>query len=264
MHKLTMYQVDTFSNELFHGNPAAVIPLEKWLNKSRLQNIATENNLSETAFFVFNGDGYHLRWFTPNQEVPLCGHATLASAFVIFNHLRPELNTVSFDTLSGNLSVNRHDDMLVLDFPRYTLRPCEAPETLLRGFNIRPRKVFKTVEDPNYYGIYAAETDISALKPNLAHLEKLHPFGVVVTAPGETSDFVSRYFAPGAGIPEDPVTGSIHCGLIPYWSEQFGRKKLFARQLSARGGELHCELSEGRVSIGGKAVLYLEGTIYVQ
>lgn len=258
-----MYQVDAFANEVFQGNPAAVIPLEKWLSDTHLQDIAAENNLSETAFFVSKDDGYHLRWFTPKQEVPLCGHATLAAAYVIFNHLKPDLNVVRFDTLSGYLGVCRHEGMLVLDFPSLPLHPCKTPEALLKGLMARPGRVLKTNEDPNYYGIFTSEKDIFSIQPDFGELEKLHPFGVVVTAPGDTSDFVSRYFAPGAGIPEDPVTGSIHCALVPYWSKQLVKNKLYARQLSRRGGELHCEISGERVSIGGKAVQYLEGAIYI-
>ena len=263
MLRLTMYQVDAFANKLFQGNPAAVIPLEKWLSDAQLQNIATENNLSETAFFVPHDDSYQLRWFTPTHEVPLCGHATLAAAYVIFNHLKPSLRAIRFETLNGNLGVRKHKEMLVLDFPSLQLHPCEAPEYLLEGLGVEPKQVFKTIEDTNYYGDFDTEKEILMIKPDLGLLEKLHPFGVVVTAPGERSDIVSRYFAPGAGIPEDPVTGSTHCGLIPYWSKLLGKNKLFARQLSKRGGELHCELLGERVSIGGQAIQYLEGTIYI-
>lgn len=263
MPKLTMYQVDAFANEVFQGNPAAVIPLLEWLSESQLQNIAAENNLSETAFFVPSENGFHLRWFTPTHEAPLCGHATLAAAYVIFNYLKPDLQTVHFNTMSGTLGVSQHNGMLVLDFPSLQLHPCEAPTALLTGLTVQPKQVFKTVEDTNYYGIFDTEQEIVALKPNLTHLEKLFPFGVVITAPGDTSDFVSRYFAPGAGIPEDPVTGSTHCALTPYWSKQLGKRKLLAKQLSKRGGELRCELLGERVAIGGKAVRYLEGTIYI-
>lgn len=263
MAKFTMYQVDAFANQVFQGNPAAVIPLEKWLSETQLQNIAMENNLSETAFFVPNDDGYHLRWFTPTHEAPLCGHATLAAAYVIFNHLKPHLQAVRFDTVSGKLGVKKDEGMLVLDFPCLALHSSEAPEALLKGLEAQPKQVFKTLEDTNYYAVYDNEEDILALEPNLNDLTTLFPFGVVVTAPGEKYDFVSRYFAPGAGIPEDPVTGSIHCGLIPYWSERLGKKNLLAKQVSKRGGELHCELLGERVSIKGKAVQYLKGTIYI-
>lgn len=264
MPKLTMYQIDAFASEVFRGNPAAVVPLETWLDEALMQHIAAENNLSETAFFVPNDDGsYQLRWFTPTHEAPLCGHATLATAFVIFRHLKPGLQSIRFHTMSGQLGVRRHEAMLVLDFPSLPLRPCDPPEDLLKGLEMPPGQVFQTIEDTNYYGIFECEADIRAVKPNLGHLEKLHPFGVVVTAPGESCDFVSRYFAPGAGIPEDPVTGSIHCGLTPYWSQQLGKTHLLAQQLSRRGGVLHCELSGTRVLIGGQAAQFLEGTIYI-
>jgi len=263
MSKLAMYQVDAFANKVFQGNPAAVVPLEKWLSEEQMQNIATENNLSETAFFIPVDDGYHLRWFTPVHEARLCGHATLAAAYVVFKYLRSQLQSVRFHTLSGILGVKTNEDMLFLDFPRMSLHKTDVPQELLKGLQAQPEQVFKTVEDTNYYAIFDREEEIFTLKPNLDDLAKLFPFGVVVTAPGKSYDFVSRYFAPGAGIPEDPVTGSVHCGLIPYWSDRIGKTKLLAKQVSKRGGELYCELSGDRVSIGGKAALYLEGTIYL-
>ncbi|MEM7736047.1 MAG: PhzF family phenazine biosynthesis protein [Deinococcota bacterium] len=262
---LTLYQVDAFADKVFQGNPAAVISLETWLNDELLQAIAAENNLSETAFFVQSQrlNTFHLRWFTPVHEAPLCGHATLATAYVIFHHIHPRLDNVYFHTQSGSLSVHKQDNVLTLDFPRYALQPCEAPKALLEGLEHKPQHVFKTVEDTNYYAIYSSETEVRELKPNLEKLASLFPYGVVVTAAGDTCDFVSRYFAPGAGIPEDPVTGSTHCGLIPYWAEKLNKTQLLAKQLSKRGGTLHCELLGDRVAIGGQAVQYLVGEITI-
>jgi predicted PhzF superfamily epimerase YddE/YHI9 len=264
MLELKMYQVDAFANEVFQGNPAAVVPLDEWLSESQLQSIATENNLSETAFFTARPDGsYDIRWFTPTHEAPLCGHATLASAYVVFNHLDTSAENVEFHSMTGPLGVNRDQDMLILDFPSLKLHRCVAPEAMVKGLGIDPIDCFKTIEDTNYYGLLGSEQEVLSVRPNLAELEKLFPYGIVVTARGEQSDFVSRYFAPGAGIPEDPVTGSIHSGLVPYWAGRLGKKKLYARQLSKRGGELQCEYLGERVAIGGKAVQYFEGTIRV-
>lgn len=264
MTTLKLYQVDAFASEVFAGNPAAVVPLETWLPDATLQNIALENNLSETAFFIPTEAGYHLRWFTPTHGVQLCGHATLASAFVIFEHLKSESDQVHFDSLSGPLSVTkRADGSLVLDFPRIDPQPCAAPQALLDGLGKPPTLVLKTEGDTNYYAVYAFEADVAQLQPKLAQFELLEPYGVVVTAPSDTVDFVSRYFVPWAGIPEDPVTGSIHCALVPYWAAQLGKQTFVAQQLSKRGGRLLCELQGERVWIGGHAVQYLEGTIVV-
>jgi len=264
MLKLRMYQVDAFASEVFRGNPAAVVPLDKWLPEYQLQGIATENNLAETAFFVPTTEGkFHLRWFTPTQEVPLCGHATLASAYVIFTDLHPSWQSVRFDTLSGELGVGRRGEVFVLDFPSRLPEACEPPANLLQGLTEKPVQVLKTGVDTNYYAVYEHEEMVSRIKPNLMLLVQLHPYCVVVTAPGAQSDFVSRYFAPSYGIPEDPVTGSIHCALIPYWSKRLNKSRLLAKQISKRGGELYCELLGERVAIGGKAVKYFEGDIYL-
>ena len=263
MVKLRMYQVDAFAEQVFRGNPAAVVPLDQWLGNSQLQEIAAENNLAETAFFVPNNSKYHLRWFTPTEEVTLCGHATLASAYIIFTTLEPLRNSVKFDTLSGELGVDRDGEILTLDFPSRQPQLCEAPTVLLEGLGQKPEEILKTGTDTNYYAVFNTEEEILALRPNLMLLEQLHPYGVAVTAMGKTSDFVSRCFAPSYGIPEDPVTGSIHCALIPYWSNRLGKAKLFARQVSKRGGELYCELLGDRVAIGGRTVKYLEGDIYI-
>ena len=264
MMKLRMYQVDAFSNQVFRGNPAAVVPLDKWLPDYQLQGIATENNLSETAFFIPTTEGkFCMRWFTLTQEVPLCGHATLASAFVIFTALHPSWQSVCFETLSGELGVERRGEIFVLDFPSRLPEPCEPPIDLLQGLTEKPVEIFKTRLDPNYYAVYEREHTIAQIKPNFMLLAKLHPYGVVITAPGEQSDFVSRYFAPSYGIPEDPVTGSTHCALVPYWSKRINKSTLLAKQISKRGGELYCELLGERVAIGGKAVKYFEGDIYL-
>lgn len=264
---LPLYQVDAFASEVFRGNPAAVCPLREWLPDTMLQAIAEENNLAETAFFVAAGDGWELRWFTPRHEVPLCGHATLASAYVLLRHLQPELSGVCFSSASGELRVSRDGELFTLDFPAMPASPCdEVPEALLRGADVSPQEVLVVEEDPNLYVVLERRSDVAALEPDLGAWEALHPYGVVVTAPGDPDDevdFVSRYFAPSYGIPEDPVTGSIHCALAPYWAGRLGRRQLRARQLSRRGGELLCRVEGERVMLSGPAVLYLRGEITV-
>jgi len=259
--KVPLYQVDAFTSTLFHGNPAAVCPLELWLKDGVLQAIAAENNLSETAFFVQKGDHYELRWFTPTVEVDLCGHATLASAHVIFNYLDPSSEVVHFTTKSGKLSVEKHDDLLAMNFPARPGHPCPVPENLLKGLETKPREVFMSRD---YLAVYATEEEIRLIKPDMNALLNLDGLGVIVTAPGKGSDFVSRFFAPKAGVPEDPVTGSAHCTLIPYWSERLRKKKLHALQVSQRGGELFCEHRGENVQIAGRAVTYLEGFILLK
>ncbi len=267
---MKIFQIDAFASEVFRGNPAAVVPLDAWLPDARMQAIAAENNLAETAFFVPTKDGYHLRWFTPSQEVPLCGHATLASAFVIFAEI-DAIEVVRFQTQSGLLTVRRSGEMLQMDFPRYVLAPVEAPPALLTGLRLPPREVFKTLAhsqdqaatEIDYYAVYDTEAEVRALAPDFAALSQLNLLGVVVSAPGDGVDFVSRYFAPRLGIPEDPVTGSIHCALVPYWAARLGRRTLRARQVSQRGGDLFCEVTENRVLIAGSAVKYLEGEIFI-
>lgn len=263
MTTIPIYQVDAFTTDLFAGNPAAVCPLDSWLDTATLQAIAAENNLAETAFFVA-ADGkeadYALRWFTPTVEVDLCGHATLASSFIVFSRLRTEAESVRFSSRSGVLTVNRTDDLLALDFPALPADPCEAPAALVQGLGRAPREVLLA---SNYLAVYQTEAEIASLAPDMAVLASLHPHGVIVTAPGTAPDidFVSRFFGPSFGIPEDPVTGSAHCTLAPYWSARLGRDRLRARQISARGGELLCDLRDDRVGIAGRAVLYLEGMI---
>ena len=258
--KIRQYQVDAFTSRLFGGNPAAVCPLESWLEDETLQAIAAENNLSETAFFVGGRGSYELRWFTPTVEVNLCGHATLASAFVVFRHLEPSLEAVSFRSKSGELRVTRSGDLLTLDFPAWRPSRCEAPEALIRGLGHAPREVWAT-ED--YLAVYESEHEVRALQPAMDALGGLDRFAVIVTAPGRRSDFVSRFFAPRQGIPEDPVTGRAHCTLVPYWASRLDKSRLHALQVSRRGGELFCEARGERVGIGGRAVQFLEGTIEV-
>jgi PhzF family phenazine biosynthesis protein len=257
MH-IPIYQIDAFTSHVFGGNPAAVCPLERWLDDATLQAIAAENNLSETAFFIPQGDGYALRWFTPTTEVDLCGHATLASAFVIFSDLDPARVAVTFATRSGDLTVRRDGDLIVMDFPTLAPEPCAAPDALLAGLGAAPREVSVAMD---YLAVYDSEEQVRALRPDMALLARLDRRGVIATAPGASADFVSRFFAPGAGILEDPVTGSAHCMLIPYWSQRLGKQRLRALQVSARGGELFCEDRGARVSIAGRAARFLQGTI---
>ncbi len=256
--KIPLYQIDAFTNELFRGNPAAVCPLDQWLEDKQLQLIAAENNLSETAFFVGGNGSYELRWFTPEMEVDLCGHATLASGFCIFNYLETNLDRVNFQTKSGLLTVKKEDALLSMDFPARRARPCSPPGELIQGLGLEPQRVLRARD---YLVVYDSEEKIRALRPHMNLLSNVDCLGIIVTSVGADSDFVSRFFAPRAGIDEDPVTGSAHCTLIPYWSEKLNKKKLHARQLSSRGGELFCEDLGDRVKISGQAVSYLEGHI---
>ncbi|HLX72654.1 MAG TPA: PhzF family phenazine biosynthesis protein [Verrucomicrobiae bacterium] len=257
--KIPCFIVDAFASKPFQGNPAAVCPLENWLDDVVMQNIAAENNLSETAFFVPRDSGYDLRWFTPAVEIDLCGHATLASAFILFSEMANSGNAVSFHSRSGILKVMRNADLLTLDFPSRPPAPCAVPEPLIRGLGKQPIEVLKARD---YFAVYGSEDEVRSLKPDFALLGTLDE-KVIVTAPGTDCDFVSRFFAPTAGVPEDPVTGSAHCTLIPYWAKRLHKTKLFARQVSRRGGELFCKLSGERVLIGGKAVLYSRGQIEI-
>jgi len=258
--KLQYFEVDAFASKPFHGNPAGICPLERWLDDDLMQNIAGENNLSETAFFVPRGDDYDLRWFTPSVEIDLCGHATLASAFILFSELGRKGDAVRFHSKSGPLMVSRKGDILTLDFPSRPPKPANIPEALIRGLGKKPVQILKARD---YFAVYETADDVRALNPDLALLGTIDA-KVIVTARGEDCDFVSRFFAPTDGVPEDPVTGSAHCTLIPYWSARLGKTKMFARQLSKRGGELFCELAGDRVLIGGKAVLYSRGQIEIE
>lgn len=264
MPTLKIFQIDAFTDRVFRGNPAAVVPLEQWLPDETLQAIASENNLAETAYFVPQGQGYQLRWFTPRQEVVLCGHATLASAYVVLKYLSPGAVRVDFGSLSGPLSVTRSGGEYTLDFPALEFQPVpDPPAALGEGLGLTPLEVFRVEEDPNYFAVLPTETAVRQLKPGLSLLETLHPYGVVVTARGQASDMVSRCFAPSYGIPEDPATGSIHCVLTPYWAAKIGRNELTAYQASPRGGSMRCELRGDRVFLTGSAAQYLVGEIEI-
>ena len=260
MTELTLYQVDAFTDAVFAGNPAAVCPLDAWLPDETLQAIAAENNLSETAFFVPNGTGYHLRWFTPALEVDLCGHATLASAYVIARHINPGMEKVLFESASGPLVVTRRGDTFTLDFPARAPEPFDDRGAAAEALGMAPQEVRKNVK---LMVVLASEAEVRAAEPNLERVKHLPSDGMIITAPGEDCDFVSRYFAPHAGIPEDPVTGSAHCLLTPYWAERLGKTVMEARQISARGGSLTVEHRGERVLLTGKGALYLEGRIRV-
>ena len=268
MH-VPLFHIDAFTSKIFGGNPAAVCPLERWPEDGLLRAIAAENNLSETAYFVAHGEDYALRWFTRRCEVNLCGHATLASGFVILSILEQKRESVRFETRSGALTVSRQGELLSMDFPALpTWTGPNPPAELASGLQstrdpIAVRQINVRQIKDNYFVVYESEDAVRSITPNLAVLEKLHPFGVAITAPGKDSDYVSRYFAPSYGIPEDPVTGSIHCSLAPYWGERLGKKHLHARQVSDRSGEMWCELAGERVIIKGQAVLSLQGSMSI-
>ncbi|MGI8951936.1 MAG: PhzF family phenazine biosynthesis protein [Chitinophagaceae bacterium] len=257
---LPIYQVDAFTSKLFGGNPAAVCPLEKWLPDDVMQKLAAENNLSETAFFVKQNGQYQLRWFTPEFEIDLCGHATLASAFIIFNELNYDSDTIYFTCKSGLLEVKKKNNLIELNFPARMPAETESSEILLKAFNIAPQKVLKSRD---YFLLYNSEQEIKELIANFQYLNQLNTVGIIVTAKGDETDFVSRFFVPNSVIGEDPVTGSSHCSLIPYWSKLLNKNVLTAKQLSKRGGELFCENKNERVAIAGEAVLYMKGEYYV-
>ena len=258
--KIPIYQIDAFASSVFSGNPAAVCPLKNWLDDAVLQAIAQENNLSETAFFIPAEQGYHIRWFTPVAEVNLCGHATLATAFVVFTHLEPSGTEVVFNSRSGSLTVTREDDLLTMDFPSLPPVSCETPNDLIKGLGGEPAEVW-CAED--YVAVFSVEDDITDLRPDFELLKALDLRGVAVTAKGRNVDFVSRFFAPKYGINEDPVTGSAHCSLTPYWARILHKRDLHAHQVSKRGGELFCRDCGDRVKISGRAVPYMEGSIII-
>jgi PhzF family phenazine biosynthesis protein len=258
--EIPLYQVDAFSRRVFGGNPAAVCPLTEWLDDATLQGIALENNLSETAFFAGSGDRRRLRWFTPACEVDLCGHATLASAFVIMELLEKGRREIHFETRSGELTVTSDGRLYTLDFPARPPEPREVPAGFSAALGGAPQALLGARD---LLAVYGTEADVKALEPDMGAVAKLDTFAVIVTAPGSDVDFVSRFFAPAKGVPEDPVTGSAHCTLIPYWAQRLGKTKLRARQVSQRGGELWCELADDRVKISGEAVLYAEGKIHL-
>ena len=258
--KLDIYQVDAFSQHPFGGNPAAVCPLTEWLPDAQLQNIAAENNLSETAYFVPRGDFYELRWFTPEVEVDLCGHATLAAAWVLIHQLADTPEVLRFATRSGELRVTRNGDELAMDFPAKQPQPCEPPNDLLSALGIEHAEVFAT---DDYIVLVDDEAQIAALTPDFARLKGLPKRGIAVTAKSTRFDFVSRWFGPNVGVNEDPVTGSAHTSLAPFWAERLGKPLLTAEQGGKRRGQLRCELKGDRVIISGHAVLYLQGVIYL-
>jgi PhzF family phenazine biosynthesis protein len=260
--RIKIYQVDAFTGKLFRGNPAAVCILDEWPGDGTMQEIAAENNLSETAFTVREGERYVIRWFTPLVEVDLCGHATLATAHVLFEHLSHPVAVVDFHSpLSGRLSVEKKGDRLVMDFPSDVLKEIPVPAFALETLHKNPVKAYMGKTD--YMFVFASQPEIESMKPDFERLADQDARGVIVTAMGREVDFVSRFFAPRSGINEDPVTGSAHTTMTPYWSRVLGRKKLTARQLSARGGELYCEDHGERVKISGQAVTYLVGEIRI-
>ncbi len=258
---LKLYQVDAFSEKTFGGNPAAVVLLATWLPSDVLQAIAEENNLSETAFYVPKEAGYELRWFTPVSEVDLCGHATLAAAHVLFTHENVSGDAVSFQTRSGELVVRRSAAGLEMNFPAKVSAPVETPELLVRALGVRP---LETLVSDDYIAVLENEESVRSVSPSMSLLGELDLRGVVVTAPGRDADFVSRFFAPKLGVPEDPVTGSAHCELAPYWGKRLNLITMRAFQCSRRGGEVRCTLLGDRVLLAGSAVTFMRAEIYVE
>jgi PhzF family phenazine biosynthesis protein len=260
--KIKIYQVDAFTKKVFSGNPAAVCPLEYWLNDDMLQKIAMENNLAETAFYVQKEDYFEIRWFTPTIEVDLCGHATLAAAFVLFNHENYKHDEIKFiSPRSGSLTVRKRDHLLSLNFPTDTITSITINKEIIESFSIAPIEAYQGKTD--FLLIYNNETQIRDIIPFFDKIEKLNVRGVIVSAKGDEVDFVSRFFAPQSGIMEDPVTGSAHTTLIPYWAKILNKNSFSAKQLSKRQGDLTCKLLQKRVEISGEAKLYLEGEIYL-
>jgi predicted PhzF superfamily epimerase YddE/YHI9 len=258
--KLPLHQIDAFTSRLFGGNPAAVVTLERWLPDDLLQRIAAENNLSETAYAIPGTGVVPLRWFTPTFEIDLCGHATLAAAHVVLTYHQPGQRAVTFGTRSGELTVTRERELLSMDFPARPGAPVPVSDALAAALRARPREALLSRD---VLAVFDTEAEIRALRPDLERVAALDAMAVIATAPGSDVDFVSRFFAPRAGVAEDPVTGSAHCTLIPYWSARLGKRTLVARQLSARGGELRCEMRGDRVGIAGTVVEYLRGEITI-
>ena len=262
--RLPLFQIDAFAERVFQGNPAAVCPLEAWLPEALMQAIAAENNLSETAFCVPEGESYGLRWFTPLKEIDLCGHATLATAHVLFEHLGFAGAEIVFSTRSGALRVTRAGARLAMDFPAKAVEPCAAPAALIEGLGRMPLEVYG---GRDYLAVFADAAEVRALRPDPRRLAELDRHGVIVTAPGGAEDgdvdFVSRFFVPKFGVDEDPVTGSAHCSLTPFWAARLGKTTLEARQVSRRGGRLQCTLAGERVILRGRAVTYMTATIEV-
>lgn len=258
---IPIFQVDAFSEKLFGGNPAAVCPLEEWLPDSLMQQIAAENNLAETAFFVETESGFHIRWFTPAVEVDLCGHATLAAGHVLFHHLGYQNNEILFQSRSGVLNVRKTGDLLTLDFPADELQSVEVPVLLKEALGVEPEECYKGKTD--YMLVYPHQQVITDMKPDFQKLSGMECRGVIVTSPGIGCDFVSRFFAPQSGINEDPVTGSAHTSLTPYWAEKLNKTELSAIQLSPRKGHLTCKINGKRVEISGRCITYLIGESYL-
>lgn len=260
---LKIFQIDAFTDKVFGGNPAAVCPLSDWLSDTVLLNVAKENNLAETAYFIHKSDNvFHLRWFTPEIEIDLCGHATLASAYVILNCLDYNFETVVFETMSGELIVSKIGEFLEMNVPSRPSIKAELPQIIIDSLSKQPSEVYKARD---YVLVYDSEYDIQNLKVSASILEQINlgPGGIIVTAKGDNSDFVSRFFTPGASVFEDPVTGSAHCTLVPFWASRLDKNELHAFQISERKGELICKLLDDRVLIKGKAVKYLEGSIEI-
>ncbi len=258
--KLPIFQLDAFASRQFSGNPAAVVVLPKWLPDETLQSIAQENNLAETAFVVQREDVFDLRWFTPEVEMDLCGHATLASAHVMFNHGYSTESKIVFRYQGGTLTVTREQELLAMDFPARTPTEIECDPSVAEALGASPSELHQSRD---LLAVFDSQSDVEKLRPDFAEVAKLDTFAVIASAPGQRCDFVSRFFAPGAGIPEDPATGSSHCTLVPYWSNRLGKSKLHALQLSRREGELFCENQGERVKVAGRVIEYLQGEIYV-
>ncbi|HEY1024791.1 MAG TPA: PhzF family phenazine biosynthesis protein [Sphingobacteriaceae bacterium] len=259
---IQIYQADAFTDKLFGGNPAAVCPLQEWLPDEVMQKIAAENNLAETAFFVPKGHEFELRWFTPELEIDLCGHATLATAHILFTQLGYQADVIRFHTVNaGILTVAKEDDIYTLDFPSRMPERTDAPDGLIEALG--SKQPVEVLRSRDYMVVYDSEEDVLNVNPDFNALSRIEGVGIIVTARGYTSDFVSRFFAPAAGIPEDPVTGSAHCNLIPYWAQKLGKNQLHAFQVSSRRGELWCQFKDDRVLMSGKAVIYLKGEIYL-
>ncbi len=256
--EIALYQVDAFTSTPFRGNPAAVCPLDSWLDDAVLQAIAAENNLSETAYLVRSDGAYELRWFTPTTEVDLCGHATLASAHALYTQLGYNKPEIHFQTKSGTLVVRRLNGQYEMDFPSRPPEPCSADPKLIRALGVKPQEVLAFRD---LFMVVTTEDKVRNAAPDFGLLVELNAFAAMITAPGTDCDFVSRFFAPSQGINEDPVTGAAHCTLTPYWAKKLGKKSLFGRQVSARGGEIWCEDRGDRVAVCGEAVLVLEGRI---
>lgn len=262
MSKIKIFQVDAFAEKKFEGNPAAICPLTNWIEDDVMQAIAAENNLAETAFIVPKDNLFEIRWFTPSVEVDLCGHATLAAAFIIFNQFGHQGDTIVFhSTRSGELKVSKENDVLYLDFPSDKISISKHKMEVEKGIGITPEELYRGKTD--YLAVLKSEEDVQNIIPNLISIATLNARGLIVTAPGNNVDFVSRFFGPQSGVNEDPVTGSAHTTLIPYWSERLNKKELIAKQISSRGGVLFCKENGSRVIIGGKAQLYLTGEIYI-